>query len=216
MQSFLQYRRLGQAVRKQIGGDQEKASSISDEGWKTQQAPESCRSSTTLSNSHPIENVSRDLHSTPTNWTVRTHRSTHECTGQSLTGIHARERTTHEGKGSKVLVVDWTEDDRENPRSWSVVYRVWVTLILASISFVVGAASSTDTAILPQAAAEFDVSAVVESLAIGTTEVLLPQSSQPLTRRHQVFTLLVTRSVPSSLDLSQRPSVETLSTSRRC
>jgi hypothetical protein len=85
-----------------------------------------------------------------------------------LTGIHARDRTTREGKGSKVFVVGWEgEDDPLNPRNYSTITRVGLTLVLASISFVVTAASSIDTAIIPQAAAEFGVSEVVESLATG-------------------------------------------------
>lgn len=41
--------------------------------------------------------------------------------GHSLTGVHARERLTHEGKGEKVFVVGWEgPDDPLNPRNWTV------------------------------------------------------------------------------------------------
>jgi len=40
---------------------------------------------------------------------------------------------------------------------------------VASLAFAVGAAASADTAILPEAAREFGVSGVVESLSIGTS-----------------------------------------------
>ena len=85
-----------------------------------------------------------------------------------LVGIHLRPRTTIEGAGGQVLVVNWDgEDDPLNPRNWSVIYRIWITIIVAAISFVVGAASSADAAILPQAATDLAVSEVVESLTIG-------------------------------------------------
>lgn len=94
--------------------------------------------------------------------------------GHTLIGIHARGRTTHEGKGREVFVVNWDGDnDRMNPRNWSVSYRVIITLILACLGFVVGAASSADTTILPQAAAEFGVSEVVETMAIGNYNIFL-------------------------------------------
>lgn len=41
--------------------------------------------------------------------------------GHSLTGVHARDRLTHEGKGDKVFVVGWeSPDDPLNPRNWTV------------------------------------------------------------------------------------------------
>lgn len=41
--------------------------------------------------------------------------------GHSLTGVHARDRLTHEGKGDKVFVVGWEgPDDPLNPRNWTV------------------------------------------------------------------------------------------------
>lgn len=41
--------------------------------------------------------------------------------GHSLTGVHARDRLTHEGKGEKVFVVGWEgPDDPLNPRNWTV------------------------------------------------------------------------------------------------
>ena len=54
-----------------------------------------------------------------------------------------------------------------NPKNRSVARRVGATVIIAAIAFVVTAAYAIDTAILPQAAAEFGVSAVVESIATG-------------------------------------------------
>jgi hypothetical protein len=118
-------------------------------------------SSSTTSPSEDEEEVRRTA-TAQTQYTART------ALGHALAGIHARERTTREGKGGKVFAVDWEgESDPLNPRNWSVAYRLCVTLIVASIAFIVGVGSSADTAILPQAAVDFGVSEVVESLSIG-------------------------------------------------
>jgi hypothetical protein len=97
---------------------------------------------------------------------TRTRFSARTALGHALNGIHARDRKTHEGKGSLVFVVNWDgERDPLNPRNISIPTRIWLTLIVSAIAFVMTAASSIDTAILPQASAEFGVSDVVESLA---------------------------------------------------
>ncbi|KUJ11239.1 MFS general substrate transporter [Mollisia scopiformis] len=170
MQSLLQYRRLGLAVQKQIQRDHEKTNYPSshlpavpeDQGQVLQDATNSSNG-TDSEDDNPM-----DLGRIGSVITVRTQNSLRTTLGHALTGIHARERLTHEGKGGKVFVVGWEgESDPSNPRNWSVAYRACITLIVSSIGFVVGAASSADTAILPQAAAEFGVSDVVESMTIG-------------------------------------------------
>ncbi|KAF2801608.1 major facilitator superfamily transporter [Mytilinidion resinicola] len=97
-----------------------------------------------------------------------THHTEKTALGYSLAGISARDRTTREGKGGHVFVVGWDgEDDPMNPHNFSQLVRVGTTLMVAAIAFVVTASSSIDAAILPQAAAEFGVSEVVEALATG-------------------------------------------------
>ncbi|KAB8437371.1 hypothetical protein FH972_025050 [Carpinus fangiana] len=90
--------------------------------------------------------------------------------GQSLSGINVRHRQTNEGgdKDAKVFVVDFHgPDDPLNPHNWSRTARWFATANIASIAFIVGFASSVDSGILREAAEEFGVSEVVESLATG-------------------------------------------------
>lgn len=92
--------------------------------------------------------------------------------GYSLTGVLARDRRTHEGKGEKVFVVGWEgENDPLNPRNWSVKKRVGCTLQISLIAATVGAASGIDSTVLPQAAKDLGVSDVAESLATGASTV---------------------------------------------
>lgn len=68
--------------------------------------------------------------------------------------------------GEKFYQVDWeSPSDPQNPRTWSTGSRMTTTLVLVAIAFVVTAASSIDSAIAPQAAENFGVSEVTESLA---------------------------------------------------
>lgn len=107
-------------------------------------------------------NSHRSLKHIHTQHTIRT------AIAHGLFGIHVRDRASHEGEDGKVFIVTWDdENDPLNPRNWSTAYRVFLTLMVAMIAFAVGAASSADTAVLPQAAKEFGVSDVVESLTIG-------------------------------------------------
>ncbi|KAI0023345.1 major facilitator superfamily transporter [Xylariomycetidae sp. FL0641] len=100
--------------------------------------------------------------------TVRTQYTERAALGHSLTGVHARERRTHEGKGSQVFVVGWEgPDDAANPRNWSVAKRVGCTLQISLIAGCVGVASGIDATVLPQAAAALGVSDVAESLDTG-------------------------------------------------
>lgn len=54
-----------------------------------------------------------------------------------------------------------------NPHNWPLGKRIGATLLIAAIGFIVGYASSTDSAATTQAAADFHVSDVTESLATG-------------------------------------------------
>ncbi|KAL1632766.1 hypothetical protein SLS58_011329 [Diplodia intermedia] len=123
-------------------------------------------SSSNSSTSQEIEPVAVDRVHTAA--TARTQYTARAALGHSLTGIEARDRRTHEGKGEQVFVVGWEgESDPLNPRNWSTPKRVGVTLQISAVAFAVCAASSIDAAILPQGAAEFGVSEVAETLATG-------------------------------------------------
>lgn len=147
MEAYLQYRRIGKAVRKQleqIDLDQEKAftrgSNAAGEGG-------------ILTDGEP-----NDVVPTTTRYSQRT------AIGFSLSGIQVREN----GDTGKLFIVEWDgEDDPLKPRNYSNAHRIAITLMVSSIAFAVGGASSIDSAIIPQAAAEFGVSEVAEALCVG-------------------------------------------------
>lgn len=100
--------------------------------------------------------------------TVQTGYSEGTALGIALTGIHVRDRMTREGGAGQVFVVGYERDnDPLNPQNWSIPRKLMVTLLVAGIGFVVGIASAIDTLAIPQAAEEFGVSEVVESIPAG-------------------------------------------------
>lgn len=181
MLSFLQYRRAGLAVKKQVRRDHaeggRRISTISQilklEAPKEGRRQGSTSSSSTSRSSDDEAIRLGRIGTTATIATIRTRNSLRTALGHALRGINARDRTTHEGKGEMVFVVNWDgENDPLNPRNWSLAYRALTTLGVSFLFIAVGAASSADTSILPQAAAEFGVSDVVESMSIGTLDSL--------------------------------------------
>lgn len=150
MQSLRQSRHLLSAVKAQVERDQDRArlrtldaedsepaaaaatAATSDENADSEKAahdaePRSRPSAESiprpsLSSSNDSEEASDQVSNTaqrvPTAATQYTARA---ALGHSLTGVHARDRRTHEGKGSKVFVVGWEgPDDPLNPRNWTV------------------------------------------------------------------------------------------------
>lgn len=193
MQAFMQYRKIRHAVRKQVERDHE---GVNIRPSQLRQVPALPSQDRHAVSTPPSATDKRDgipsLESPASSKTIHTQHSRRTALGHALNGIHARERTTNEGKGGKVFVVAWEgDDDPLNPRNWSVSYRIRTTLIVASIAFVVGAASSTDTAILQQAAADFGVGDVVQSMAIGSCKSL--PSSIYLMPAHRALSCRVRR-----------------------
>ncbi|KAL4794491.1 major facilitator superfamily domain-containing protein [Aspergillus venezuelensis] len=81
-------------------------------------------------------------------------------------GVKQREITDSNGAHSTVFVVGWEHGkDPANPHNYSMTTRVTATLIVSALAFAVGAASSIESAVIPQNAAAFGVSEVVASLA---------------------------------------------------
>lgn len=108
----------------------------------------------------PTPQLSRHstLHTTPS--------ATGTALGIALTGVSVRSRSP--ARGGKVFVVGYEgPNDSLNPHNWSYATRIFATILVAGIGFVVGVASSIDAEALRPAAAEFGVSEVVESLATG-------------------------------------------------
>lgn len=106
--------------------------------------------------------------------TARTQYTARAALGHSMTGVQARDRRTHEGKGEQVFVVEWEgPDDPMNPRNWTIAKRVGCTMQISLIAATVGAASGIDATVLPQAAADLGVSDVAESLCTGKYILLI-------------------------------------------
>ncbi|KAL8814460.1 MAG: hypothetical protein Q9223_006314 [Gallowayella weberi] len=197
MQSLLQYRRFGRHVRKQYERDLCKAKAIGKEKHDDGSGATSPDSSPGNAISEQIENDDdrdaekgeqaedtrgnhEDAPELPMESSmshasqVATQGSMGTNLGVALTGINVRDRRTKDGSrdpsghSNKVFVVGYEgERDSLNPHNWSYSTRIWATLNIASIGWMVGFASSVDSAALPQASAEFGVSEVVESLATG-------------------------------------------------
>ncbi|KAF2091218.1 MFS general substrate transporter [Saccharata proteae CBS 121410] len=89
--------------------------------------------------------------------------------GITMTGVSVRSwKEQTEEKRRRAFVVGYEgPNDPLNPHNWGFGIRIWATFMIASIGFVVGVASSIDSEAIKQAAAEFGVSQVTESLATG-------------------------------------------------
>lgn len=70
--------------------------------------------------------------------------------------------------GRPVLVVDWDGiDDAQNPKNWTFRRKLGPLAMVSLLALLVGACAPIDSPIIPEAAAEFHVSTVVESLSVG-------------------------------------------------
>ena len=144
MQSYLQYRRIGQAVRKQLADHPEWGQRVQGESRGT--SGNTSENDETVWEKRP---ESRPLALPP--------------------GVQRRDITDNSsGTPSSVFLVSWEQDqDPMNPRNYSMTTRITATLIVSALAFAVGAASSIESAVIPQNAAAFNVSEVVASLATG-------------------------------------------------
>ncbi|RAL12551.1 MFS transporter [Aspergillus homomorphus CBS 101889] len=142
MQAYLQYRRIGQAVRKQLEEDY----------------PDFLRAEKTddLSRGHAAGNS--------VGWNAQQQRPYVQ-----LPGVQLKEVIENDGTASSILLVEWEHDqDPVNPRNYSLASRISATLLVTALAFAVGCASSIESGVMPQNAAAFHVSDVVASLATGT------------------------------------------------
>ncbi|RAL03926.1 MFS transporter [Aspergillus ibericus CBS 121593] len=139
MQAYLQYRRIGHAVRRQL------------EDYPEFARPEIAKDD--LPGETPRDSPNPDLHRRPS---------------PLLPGVQLKDIVESDGSSSSVLLVDWENDhDPINPRNYSLATRFGATLMVSALGFAVGAASSIESGVLPQNAAAFHVSDVVASLATG-------------------------------------------------
>lgn len=193
MQSILQYRRIGLAVQKQLLRDEEKRAGAiptipeekaleqplpgQDNQTDAPAQPDDSSSESLEIDCPKEEDNNNDNEESPQVAPTRTRLSERIFLGRALTGVLARHRTVPEGSDPRVFVVGWEgKNDPMNPKNSSTALKVVATVIVSAIAFVVTAASAIDTAILPQASAEFGVSGVVESIATGILSPFLFQT----------------------------------------
>src|SRR5271154_3701773 len=160
MQSFIQYRRIGRDVKAQIRRDAEKGHLALSTGSRHRHNLQESHNDSVQDGNDPSQrtSLSSDRTQTPDANEFVPH----------LDGVVAQEHKNAKGERSQIFVVGWTCDkDENNPHNWTKAKRAGCTLLVAFIAFVCMTASSIDSAIAPQAAKEFGVSPVVESLATG-------------------------------------------------
>lgn len=158
MQSVLQYRTFRERVQRQY----ERQNSNKPNPGEHSDASSAI---VTQPAAQPPNNIDADVEKGPHVDDTASERTIQETElGPTLTGI---EIIDEPGSG-KIFVVGFEgPDDTLNPHNWSHAYRVWATVLIGSIAFVVGWASSIDSGALQQAAEELHVGEVAESLATG-------------------------------------------------
>lgn len=140
MQSYLQYRRIGQHVRKQLHEHPE---------WTSQPQGDLASNG---NDSNP-QNGERKRPLSPLSLPP---------------GVQLKEFVNSTGAPASVFLVGWEHDhDPVKPHNYSTAARINATLVVSALGFVVGAASSIGSGVLPQNAKAFGVSEVVASLATG-------------------------------------------------
>lgn len=171
MQSYLQYRRLGDSVRAQLDDvntqrnsnatvkreSTSSSSSVSDSVSSTESGNQNIRhdDAAVSSNPDPLEKC-------------KTQRSQRTALAHSLAGVDIQKQLASTDQPADLFIVGWDgKDDPQNPMNYSSTRRLIATLLVSALAFVVGAASSINSAVLPQNAAAFGVSDVVGSLVTG-------------------------------------------------
>jgi hypothetical protein len=154
MQSYLQFRRLGHAVHRQLDNAPERGTaSFVKRDADEAATPESGRVSQDVA-----EPAVSPLSQQPTRYSEKT------AFGKSLAGIDIQKQTD----SSYLFIVNWEgEDDPLNPRNFSYARRMTATLLVTALAFIVGSASAIESGVLPQITETYHVSEVVGSLVTG-------------------------------------------------
>lgn len=137
MQAYLQYRRIGHAVRRQLEEEYP--------GFSRAEKTDDLTGGDVTSND------------------TQRHPPYSQLPGVQLKEIVDDDGTT----SSILLVEWEHDHDPINPRNYSLAARISATLLVTALAFAVGCASSIESGVMPQNAAAFHVSDVVASLATG-------------------------------------------------
>lgn len=194
MQSYLQYRRIGSTVRKQVDqflGESEAYVGIPVTGH---------------SNPSDLDgNVNREREAEDSRENINhghlqsanTTSSQRIALANSLAGVEVQNRADDASSQPNLLfVVGWEdENDPLNPRNYSLTRRLIATLIVSALAFIVGAASSINSGVLPQITEAFHVSDVVGSLVTG---MYMQCTTNPCGQHHPISTLHSVIHLPDS------------------
>jgi hypothetical protein len=161
MQSYLQYRRLANAVHRQLNDAPERgaAPSVNETFPVTEASTPSEQTDDDVT-----ESESPALAQKPTQYSEKTAFS------RSLAGIDVKKQTDSK---PHIFIVGWEdENDPLNPRNFSTASRMIATLLVTALAFIVGAASAVESGVLPQITEYYHVSEVVGSLVTGKSSFL--------------------------------------------
>ena len=162
MQSYLQYRRLGNIVRKQLADSGIHHNAPSPVNQAEVQPPTSESQSVNSANPHELEPNYVPAQK------IQTRASEKTSLAYALAGINVQKQTESPNQSSDLFIVGWDgENDPQNPRNYKYSSRLIATLLVTALAWIVGAASSINSAVLPQNTAAFHVSDVVGSLVTG-------------------------------------------------
>ncbi|KAJ5929976.1 hypothetical protein N7466_005469 [Penicillium verhagenii] len=191
MQSYAQYRRLGNAVRNQLAdlppqqhrdkrhnglsyvNDKETGTVNENRNENEPSSPTSQSETSTVAENADADSDQieyEDLHPSHDALAKNHTRNSEKTTiAYGLPGIEVRSHVDHaSNRPSRVFVVGWDGiNDPQHPRNYSLARRVTATLIVSALGFIVGAASSINSGVLSQTDAAFGVGDVVGSLIDG-------------------------------------------------
>lgn len=170
MQSYLQFRRLGHVVDRQLENAPEHGATSSMKKAPVDDAAPSVLSSRA---SHDAANPAPSpLSQKPSQYSEKSGLA------QSLAGIDIQKQLDSSNPNSHVFVVGWeSEDDPLNPRNFSYTRRMVATLLVTALAFIVGAASAIESGVLPQITETYGVSEVVGSLVTGMIALVWPYTT---------------------------------------
>ncbi|KAF7978061.1 hypothetical protein HWV62_1697 [Athelia sp. TMB] len=158
MQSILQYRASRQQVQRQFERELSRQPTPAA-------VPDSSASSTTrFAPPDDINNADDVEKAAPKAKTSSEELAQDIALGAPLVGITVIDDLTH----GPIFVVGFAGlDDPLDPHNWSRAYRLWATVLIGAIAFIVGWASSIDSGALGQAAVGLHVGQEAETLATG-------------------------------------------------
>lgn len=170
MQSYLQYRRLASTVHSQLRG-----SPASHQNDTTTVEKETGLTPDRLEKAHTNDSQTRRINAenseSNTDSPVKhdhTGESAQTTLAQSIAGVNVQKQLETNNQPAHLFIVGWQdENDPQNPRNYPYSSRLIATLLVSALGWVVGAASSINSGVLPQTTEAFGVSDVVGSLDTG-------------------------------------------------